>query len=250
MHFAKIFATGAAIALVIAASACGKKNDADVNALDQALAGNAANEVDPALTSALSDQIMVDPTLAQQSNRNAIRAPDGPATAPIPPDTGPGGQQPIPPTGALRAPAPTPAETAGDGATTLGALAAAQARGTVRGAARGCEQQLEYSAVWASRLPEAIPVYPGGRVSEGAGADAAGCSLRVVSFTANAPLTNVIDWYYTRAIRAGYSSEHQVAPDGEHILAGARGRDDSAYYLLLSDKGGRTEVDIIASGAR
>ncbi len=239
----------AASALILALSACGGNdagNRVDTNALDAALAGNLANDADPALTSALADQIMVDPNLAQSSNRNAIRAPDGPATSPIPPDVAPGGAQPAAPVGALKAPPPTPAGAAGDG-TTLGALAAAQAAGKTAPGAKRCDTRFDFSTIWATRLPRALPVYPGGRVTEGAGSDRPGCRVALVSFVSDAPLQQVIDWYYTQAIRAGYTAEHQISADKDHILAGTRARDDGAYYLLLADQGGKTQVDIIAS---
>ena len=41
----------------------------------------------PAVMSALQSQIMVDPTLAQQSNGDAIRPPGQPYSSPIPPAT-------------------------------------------------------------------------------------------------------------------------------------------------------------------
>lgn len=235
----------AALAFALALGACEKSGEADVNALDEALAGNSANDADPALTSALADQIMVDPALAQSSNRNAIRAPDGPATAPIPPDTGPGGAQPAPPTGLLRAPAPTPGEPNPASGTTLGTLAAAQARGTTRGG-QDCQSQLRFSATWAARLPAAMPIYPNGRVSEAAGTDVPGCGMRIVSFTADAPLQTVLDWYHTRAVRGGYSSEHQLSGT-DHVLAGARPSGDDAFYVILADRGGRTAVDLVTS---
>jgi hypothetical protein len=240
------FATGAVLALALALAGCGKEREPDVNALDQALSGNSANDADPALTSALADQIMVDPALAQSSNRNAIRAPDGPASAPVPPEGGPGGPQPPLPEGLLRAPPPTQGDAEDASGTTLGTLAAAQRRGHLRGR-QDCEAQLRFSAAWAARLPAAIPIYPNGRVSEAAGTDVPGCGMRIVSFTADAPLQTVIDWYYTRAVRAGYSAEHRLAAD-DHVLAGARPSGDDAYYIMLADQGGRTTVDLVTGG--
>ena len=40
-----------------------------------------ANSVDPALTSALQDQLSIDPTLAQQANPNSARPPEAPVQA-------------------------------------------------------------------------------------------------------------------------------------------------------------------------
>lgn len=70
-----------AFAALVALAACDRSNEAKVAALDNQLAANAA---DPALTAALEDQIMVDPELAQQSGRNAVRPAPGPQTARYP----------------------------------------------------------------------------------------------------------------------------------------------------------------------
>src|SRR5688500_17166573 len=61
--------------------ACNRSEEAELAKIDNQIAGN---EADPALSSALEDQIMVDPTLTQQSNRNAVRPPERPAQAQYP----------------------------------------------------------------------------------------------------------------------------------------------------------------------
>ncbi len=68
---------GAALIL----GACGRNSDDELAQLDNQLVGN---ETDPALNSALQDQILVDPTLSQQSNRNAVRPPETPVQAQYP----------------------------------------------------------------------------------------------------------------------------------------------------------------------
>lgn len=68
---------GAALLL----GACGRNSDDELAQLDNQLVGN---ETDPALNSALQDQILVDPTLSQQSNRNAVRPPETPVQAQYP----------------------------------------------------------------------------------------------------------------------------------------------------------------------
>src|SRR3954469_20158835 len=62
-------------------AACGPRGGDNLADIDNAIAGN---DSDPALTSALQDQILVDPTLAQQSNCNAVRTPGAPAQAQYP----------------------------------------------------------------------------------------------------------------------------------------------------------------------
>src|SRR3546814_8460356 len=68
---------------------------------------------------------------------------------------------------------------------------------------------------WANRMPAEFPVYPKAKLMEAAGADGGGCDLRVVSFVTNQPMQNVIDYYYTKAIRSGFDAEHQLM-NGEH----------------------------------
>lgn len=121
-------------------------------------------------------------------------------------------------------------------------LAAAPQRG---GAAPvECTRSLTYAADWAKRLPPDLPLHPQATLTEAAGSQVPGCQFRVVSFTVEAPLGQLVDWYYTRATRAGYASGHQL--DGnEHVLAGSRGRDGGVYVLFLAPDGPRTNIDMV-----
>ena len=51
------------------------------------------------------------------------------------------------------------------------------------------------------------------------------------------------------AIRAGYSSEHQLRGD-DHILGGANERTGGAFYLIVTPKGQGSDVAIIANNGR
>lgn len=233
----------------IALAACGGAEDAQNNvaALDEELTGNGA---DPVLKGALQDQIMVDPQLAQQSNKDAIRPPTQPYSASLPAETVAAGKAAMPKEGELlKAPAPTqggPAFAAQDQAVTLGGLAARQKNPRTA----GCAAKLAYSAGWAARMPAAMPLHPQARVVEAAGTQADGCSLRAVSFSTPQPLQTMIDWYYTRAVKGGYSAEHQLK-DGSHLLGGTRKRDGAAYILFLSARAdGGTDIDLLADGGR
>jgi hypothetical protein len=55
-----------------------------------------------------------------------------------------------------------------------------------------------------------------------------------------------VDFYFTRARAAGFSSE-RVLQDGDDLLAGVRGR---ASYLIYARRlpSGNTEVDLVTSG--
>ena len=238
-----------ALPLALAIAACGGDRPAaesNVDTLDQELAAaGSGNGTDPALLGALQDQIMVDPTLTAQANRDSVSPPAQPYSAAVPQDGVASGATRD--AGALdKAPEAThdcPQCTVAREAVTLGALAARQ---TSRGTAN-CARALRYAASWANRLPADVPLYPGARVVEAAGANANGCSLRAVTFSVGAPLQKTIDWYYTRTTKAGFKSGHQS--DGEqHILAGTRANDEGAYVLFLTERAdGGTDVDLIAN---
>ena len=184
------------------------------------------NDADPALTSALNDQILVDPNLANQSNRNAVRPPATPTQAQY----------------------PAPDSNASGG---TGAAAGARTQLAAAGGAAGCTDpdKFDYNAAWAGRLPAAFAVYPGGNVTEAAGNNQGQCRSRVVTFKTNENWQRVLDWYHTRAVRAGYSSEHQVR-ESDHILAGSNASDGAAFYLIVTPSGAGSEVSLIANNGR
>ncbi|OYY66501.1 hypothetical protein [Sphingomonas sp. 28-62-11] len=242
--------------LPLALAACAQANDADANldSLDAELAdGNSTGNLrDPALMSALQDQIMVDPALVGQANYDAIRPPAQPYSAQVPPDMTSAGRAPtdMSSSEALKsAPAPVRGQactqcSAAREALTLGGLVERQAN---RGA-RACAGAISYSTRWAQRLPAAVPLYPDARVREAAGTEAGSCALRVVSFASAAPVQRVLDWYYTRVSKAGYSAEHQAEGD-EHVLAGTQGNAAYAVFATARADGG-TDVDLVANNGK
>ncbi|MGP1352962.1 MAG: hypothetical protein ACTS1Z_06535 [Parasphingopyxis sp.] len=250
---AKNFACGAAVALSLALGACGtgEQAETDADAMDEALLGEADNS-DPALTTALEDQIMVDQDLAGQSNANAALPGDAVSGAPIPETlhTVSDAQAAIDARRLLSAPEPTvgrerDGRSAGRGETTLGRMADSQAADL-----DVCDGTVEYGMAWASSLPPEFNPYPGSEVVEAAGFNQSGCRMRVVSFRSSADMDRLIDWYYTRAIRAGYSSEHQLRHNN-NVLGGFRERDEGAYYIIFAPRrGGGTAVDVVTSAGR
>ena len=143
-----------------------------------------------------------------------------------------------------------PAPVASSSASALHATPAELSAGLDSAAGKGqgadCAEKAEYSAVWATRLPAALGVYPRGNVTEAAGTDKDGCRLRVVSFTTVVSPKDVMDFYYTRARAAGYDAEHSVE-GGDSVLGGSKG---SAAYVIYARKGenSQTEVDVVANG--
>jgi len=249
------------IMLPLALAACGKKPEAESNidSLDAELAGtgnSAAANRDPAMMSALQDQIMVDPALAGQANNDSVRPPQQPYSGATPPDSV-APPKPADPNataantgsssgGSKPAPAPSgdcPQCKVKRDSVTLGALAKRQAQKSIA----SCAGNLQYSAAWVGRLPGDLPLYPDARVDEAAGATGNGCTLRVVSFSTGASIQTVLDWYYGRATSAGYDAEHQ-ASGGQHVLGGTRAKDGGAFMIYLEKRpDGRTEVDIVVN---
>jgi hypothetical protein len=184
-----------------ALAGCGRGGEPANNlaALDRQLV---ANNADPAVTSALNDQILVDRNLSNQSNRNAVRTAAGPAEAQYPPDAGKAGAPPC---------------------------AAAPLRNDL---------------AWARRLPPEFPLYPGARLTEAAGTDAAPCRLRAIGLATSDPWDRVVGWYQDQAGRAGYDSGRRTR-DGDQILAGTKG--DQAFYLIATPRDGGTDVSLIVA---
>lgn len=233
----------ALVAALLLLAACGRQPDIQQNLdqLDRELtdANSAGNLRDPAIALALHDQIMVDPGLTQSSNANAVRPPSRPDSGAVPADIA--RPDPVDPATLRHAPVARPqcpqCQAKAD-AFTLGALAAEQPVG------RGCAA-ISYSAVWATRLPPALPLYPDARVTEAAGTAAGPCRLRIVSYRSSAGVTKLIDWYYTHASAGGYSADHR-GDARMHVLGGSRGED--AYIVYVTPRqGGGADVDLLTN---
>lgn len=214
----------AALAGLMLLAACGRAgNENNLAAIDNELIANAA---DPALTSALEDQIMVDPNLVQQANPNTVRPPEAPAQSQYPADAGPGaGNAPVQRTAAApggRAPPPS---------------------------AASCGAEFDYGPQWARRMPAEFPAYPGGRVTEAAGNDNGDCRMRVVTFTTADPASRVLEHYRSVAARAGYSAEQQ-ARGADQVLGGVNARTDGAFYLIVTPARNGSQVALIVNNGR
>jgi hypothetical protein len=205
-----------ALAGLLALAACSRGGgDNNLAEMDNSLIGNGA---DPALTSALEDQILVDPNLVQQSSPNTVRPPETPVQAQYPADSAPGG----------------------------GAQAAAGG-GDAQASASVCGAPFVYGNQWASRLPAEFPLYPGGRVTEAAGIDRGACRERVVTFTTPDRFDRVLEYYRSLAARAGFSAEQQ-SRGADQVLGGTRG--EAAYYLIVTPVRAGSEVALIVNSGR
>lgn len=213
----------AAFAGLFALAACGGSGDNNLAALDNELLANGA---DPALTSALEDQILVDPNLVQQAHPNSVRPPESPAQAQY------------------------PAGSAAEGARRAVAGQSGDARiSFAAGEPTACGARFDYGAQWANRLPAEFPLYPGARVTEAAGNNSGDCRMRVVTFHTGDPHDRVIAHYHALAARAGFTAEQQQR-GGDRVLGGANSRTDGAYYLIVTPAESGSDVALIVNYGR
>jgi hypothetical protein len=202
----------AALGAVLTLAACDRGRDAELAKLDNQITGK---DSDPALTSALEDQILVDPALTQQSNRNAVRPPETPTQA----------QYPLP--------EQRPAQVRRSGG---------EGRTRISG---GCGPELQHGTQWARKLPAPFAVYPGARLTDAAGSEAPGCQAQVVTFITGAAPERVLEHYRARAAQAGFSAQQQVR-DGDHVLSGANNAGANFYLILTPRQDGGSDVAVIA----
>ncbi len=207
-------------------------------------------EVDPASQAALNDPIMVDPDLAGQNEANAALTGGGGASLPAELTTPAAIQAAMEEAMALVGgsvhlkPAPKAKAVAGEIPET--AVLTAASRAAVLPGGADCAAAAEYSAVWAARLPVTFPVYPRGSTQEAAGTDKGQCSLRVVNFLTPVGLDDVLSFYHSRAVNAGYTSEH-LKVGNDNIISGTKGAASFVVYARRQ-AGGLTDVDLVTSG--
>lgn len=221
--------------IVLALAACG-----------EAPAEKKAAERDPAVTGALSEQIMVDPDLAQINPGSGALTGGGPPSANVPTE--------------LRSPEAIALAKAEAAKLVGGKFAAVPAVSTegksegplsladLAGADKGnaCAGKVDYTAAWAARMPAALPIYPRGHTREAAGTDRDGCRLRVVNFATPVSIDDVLAFYTTKARGAGLAVEHRIEGT-DHVLGGSKG---GAAYVVYARSGedGLTDVDLVVNG--
>lgn len=208
-------------------------------------------ERDPAVSEALSDPLMADPDLTTQNQDGAALTGGGPASAGIPPERRSPEEIAVARQAALMAaggaidPAPAPEKTTSTSrfakAVTAPTIAAALGLG-----GKGCAENADYSAVWAARLPAPFAVYPRGHVGQAAGAQTAGCSLRVVGFVTPVPTGDVLDYYATRAAAQGFSVRRTREGDDETLEGGKGAARYGVIVRLRAD--GLTQTDLVTFG--
>mgnify|MGYP000103167939 CR=1 FL=1 len=208
-------------------------------------------EPDPMVVQALNDQLMVDPDLVGQNEANTALTGSSDASIPLEIATpeairearqraeellaGAGGTPVMPEPEMLeRVGEVSPLET-------LGRQVALLPDGAQ------CLATANYSAIWAARLPQDLPVYPRGATMEALGSDEGACRLRAVRFHSPVPAEELVSFYFGLAESAGYSVRY-LAADGQFRLEGEKGDRRFAVQLRPSLEG-LSEVDLVVAGS-
>lgn len=190
----------------LALAACGSGSNANLSEIDNDLLAN--NSADPALTSALEDQVLTDPNLTQQSGANAARPPERPIQAQYPSGSADGGGQPM----------------------------------------SACGIPFQYGPEWARRLPAAFAAYPGGRVTEAAGSDRGDCHERVVTFQTGDPANRVLEYYRSVAARNGFTAEQQSRGGDQILGGTNEASGGAYYLIVTPNQNGSEVALIVNNG--
>lgn len=181
-------------------------------ATEDSPADNPKKDVDPALAMALEDQILIDPTLSQQANEDAIRPPDRPVQILVPDVLG--------------------ADL--DRGPELARLLAAE-----RARFPGCPAATA-SFGWAARLSEELALPAKGVVREAFGGDGPGCALRAVHYWVPQPPGQALARYAALpGFKAMKTGDHLTArgANGATLLATARASGEGAAVMMITNRG-------------
>lgn len=220
-------------------------------ACDEAEAPSLPDAGDPAVIAALSNQILVDPDLARSNRAGAALNANGAPSTELPPlESG------IDAAASAKAAADrvvggamqTAPEAGDDGKTMADAATPAQLAIQAGARARSCAPTLQYSAIWAARLPKGIEVYPHGHTVDAAGTDSNACLLRIATYRVAVAPRDVIDWYFTRARSVGFQTENGLSSGVSHI-AGTRSGGAGFAVQARATTDNLTEVDVVSWGA-
>jgi hypothetical protein len=206
-----------------------------------------AKPVDPAVSAALAGPLLTEPDLAAMNGAGRALTGTGVASALIPANLYTpealdaartaakaqfGGAIPI-------APAASGSEQAVGGQTALDSLR--RAFGKVP-----CEGAANWSAIWATRLPQPFAPYPRGHVEEALGADDGACHVRSVTYRIGVTPAEALDFHAAQAAKAGLSVDHRA--DGEdHALVMRKGGLSATIYVKPGPEG-LAEVHIVTNG--
>lgn len=204
---------------------------------------------DPIIQQALNDRLMVDPDLAFQNEGNAALTIGFDHSLP-PIDTSPDTLLQIRDDARVRlldggAVLELPEASQSDDVEPLAGVFNARERALKVPASRQCLDGLEYSAIWAARLPSFAEILPRGAVVEAAGTGLKRCKLRVVSYRTPLSVKEALQFHWTNLVRAELKPRYLELAGGEYALQGAKRSAAVAINAWpFSDK--LTSVEIIS----
>lgn len=206
---------------------------------------------DPAIIAALSNQILVDPDLARSNRAGAALNANGAPSAEMPPlESGADAAATAKAAadrvvgGAMQ----TAPEADDDGKVLADAATPAQLAMQAGPRARACAASLQYSAIWAAKLPNGVEVYPHGHTVDSAGTDANACLLRIVTYRVAVAPREVMDWYFTRARSVGFNTANGLSSGVSH-MTGTRSGGAGFAVQARARADNLTEVDVVSWGA-
>lgn len=127
-----------------------------------------------------------------------------------------------------------------------GALTAAE-RASRIGFAKECAERLNYSAIWAARLPDHAAIAPGGAVIEAAGNPQKQCNIRIISYVTDLPVDEALQFHFNMARRAELKPLY-IKGDGAGDESAIQAISSKASIAVhASERGGfQTEVHIVS----
>lgn len=207
--------------------------------------------VDPATRLALEAPLLVDPALDTQSRRFAVMSDPAPVDGSLPLDTFAPVTAAAARSEADRLSGSSNAATLGDGGglDEVPCAACTAPTLTLRAAALGkdCEGTLVAALEQGTRMPAALPIYPGAHLRE-AGSSQGACPVRAASFTASADPTEALGFYRALATKSGFSL-NIARSDRMSALLGRRAADGARFAVIARPLAGRlSEIDLVVSG--
>lgn len=202
---------------------------------------------DPVIARALNDPLMSDPDLASRNEANAAIGYADSSALPVLTATSEAAQ-------AARDAArlellesgsipelPQPRNTARG--TALGPMASAADLIAALGAPQSCTARLKQDFAFSADLPAPASIMPKGMVVQAGGADSAACRIRIVRYQTPAAPDDVLQYHYTRAVRAGLRAARHNAP--EDIIAAAGKRGEALVVHVRAGANGLSGVDLL-----
>ena len=139
-----------------------------------------------------------------------------------------------------------PAAKSVEGTSIMAGTLSAGQRAAAAGLNPKCARGLDYSAIWAARLPDYAQIVPRGAVVEAAGSDATGCKVRVVRYLTPLAVEDLLTFNFTLAKRAGLSPQIRDVDgeSGEKAIYGTSAKGDLAMHVVARNDG-LTSADVI-----